>query len=260
MEKKDLRIPFPFGELEEADGWMVASYCYIYAAGYGSQAPDGMMHVHLSNVNYYVKATYTYIRDALDKLAPVGIRKVDSLEYVVNLDRMFAKKERFVLLPFGTVRKIAESSKKQRADLLAFYAAIMRTMDGNIEHMGRRYFVAHKSLPYYAKMLGCHPVTVKRWVKELEELGALYVYRVYGTRTANLMGAVEDRKLIDAYAVDQGWMPALKISWPAALNMYSAIVNGNKEYPDEVLVDLKKSLEKYNLYHPDRAVDVSLIA
>jgi len=88
--------------------------------------------------------------------------------------------------------------------LLHYWCFIVKSFDWNIEKDGKRNFVGHMSLNYFAKQMQTTTTTIQRYNKCLEDLQLLYIVASRynpetGARMSNNYGRYEDKDLINDF-------------------------------------------------------------
>lgn len=251
------KIAFPFDDYGVVSGQDVAVFSYLYALGCNYNIPNGVLHLHISNLAWYTNLSAPIIRKSLDELGQYGVKAVDNVHYTVKLNDLFSKKRRFTLLRFDDVQKIVESDNKRRFDILRYYFLLISTMDRDVHVGDETGFVNLYPSVYFAKVMGIQATSVRKYTAFLEELGIIYVYRVRKSKIPNLIGLIENKNLVTEYAMTHKLYELKGMSFGAAILRYNALCRG-KNYSPEEKEEIRKVIIRYNAYHSGKEKDLSV--
>lgn len=152
-----------------------------------------------------------------------------------------SQNDKFTLVDPNCLRKIMDSDFKKKSSIIRFYMALISTVYketkvGTYEHS------------WFADRLHISTATVSRYVKALESLNVIYVYRSADFYTSNTYGAYCDKKYVDK----EGDKRADKHKAHKNANekrkyvaMYQKVLNG-KEYDQDTLKEILKAMKARN--------------
>lgn len=243
-------------------------------------------------INYYLTNKVTATRHFDDSIRNGLIELFDKhviicknktgTDYYLNDDNLKLKPEdKFVFVDIEDIQKILNCNYKGKLYLLRFYICLLSTFLSKNRILDIRdpekynNILGMMSQEYLAYLSGVSVHSVVEYVKLLEELKIIYVYRcsfmfrdAFGNikRHNNIYGKYKDRDIIDEFAKVKYEMydDLHKIKFEKTVNTYRSLMQKynclikGKKYDEKTIDDIFRYIVEYNNKNPDKEKDLSV--
>lgn len=221
------------------------------------------------------------IQELLDKKIIVCSEKI-GVDYCLQSDNIRLKEDdKFIFVDIEDVHKILNCSHQNKVGLLRFYICLLSTFlsKNTVQDIRQpdkfNNVMGMMSQEYLANLTGLSSHSIVEYIKTLEKLELIYVYRcafmfkdINGRikKHNNIYGRYQDKAIIDEFAEikynmydDLHQVQADKVanSYRSLMQKYNCLCNG-KQYDDKTIENIFKHVVNFNNKHPRHEKDLTI--